>query len=98
MLQQMYMQFSTSIASVLLPKMTAMVAKSNNHKEISDLFIKTGRLQGIVMLFILSGFIVFGKSFIILWAGSGYLDSYYITLIFFVALFVPLIFISYSKN
>ncbi len=91
MLQQMYMQFSTSIASVLLPKMTAMVAKSNNHKEISDLFIKTGRLQGIVMLFILSGFIVFGKSFIILWAGSGYLDSYYITLIFFVALFVPLI-------
>ena len=83
MLQQMYMQFSTSIASVLLPKMTAMVAKSNNHKEISDLFIKTGRLQGIVMLFILSGFIVFGKSFIILWAGSGYLDSYYITLIFF---------------
>ncbi|RLT76447.1 flippase [bacterium J10(2018)] len=91
MLQQMYMQFSTSIASVLLPKMTAMVAKSNNHKEISDLFIKTGRLQGIVMLFILSGFIVFGKSFIILWAGSGYLDSYYITLIFFVAIFVPLI-------
>lgn len=91
MLQQMYMQFSTSIASVLLPKMTAMVANSNNYKEISDLFIKTGRLQSIVMLFILSGFIVFGKNFIILWAGRGYLDSYYITLIFFVALFVPLI-------
>lgn len=91
MLEHMYMQFSTSIASVLLPKLTSMVAMNRSNDEISELFIKTGRLQFYIMLFILSGFIVFGKSFIELWAGRDYEESFYITLIFFVALFVPLI-------
>lgn len=91
LLEQMYMQFSASIASVLLPKVTAMVAKENNIGQISGLFIKTGRLQCLVMTFILSGFIIFGKGFINIWAGEGYSVSYTIALIFFLALFVPLI-------
>lgn len=91
LLEQMYMQFSASIASVLLPKVTAMVAKENNTGQISGLFIKTGRLQCLVMTFILSGFIIFGKGFINIWAGEGYSVSYTIALIFFLALFVPLI-------
>ena len=90
-LEHMYMQFSTSINSVLLPKLTSMVARNQSDKEISDLFIRTGRLQCIVMALILSGFIVFGKYFIELWAGQDYAVSYIITLIFFVALFIPLI-------
>lgn len=91
MLQQMYLQFSTSIAGVLLPRLTSMVSTNRSKKDISDLFIKTGRLQCIVMAFVLSGFIVFGQSFINLWAGIDYKESYIITLIFFTALFVPLI-------
>ena len=91
LLQQMYMQFSTSIASVLLPKITAMVANSSNDQELSELFIRTGRLQCIIMTFILSGFIIFGRGFIIFWAGDGYSTSYIITLLFFISLFIPLI-------
>ena len=91
LLQQMYMQFSTSIASVLLPKVTAMVANSSNNRELSELFIRTGRLQCIIMTFILSGFIIFGHGFITFWAGEGYSTAYTITLIFFVSLFIPLI-------
>lgn len=91
MLQQMFMQCSSSISSVLLPRITSMVATNNIDKEISDIFIRTGRLQCIVMMFILSGFIVFGRPFISLWAGKGYVDAYGITLLFFVALFIPLI-------
>lgn len=90
-LEQMYMTFSSSIASVLLPKLTGMVANRSADSEVSRLFIRTGRLQHIVMSFILVGFIVFGRSFINLWAGPGYEDVYIITLIFFVALFTPLI-------
>lgn len=90
-LQSMYMMFSTAITGVFLPKVTAMVAKGNNEKAISDLFIRTGRLQYIVMAFILSAFIVFGKSFIQLWAGDGYEDAYYFSLMFFIPLFIPLI-------
>lgn len=90
-LEHMYMMFSSSISSVFLPKVTGMVTTSNDKKMISDLFIRTGRIQFIVMSLILSGFIVFGKQFILLWAGHGYEDAYIITLLFFVALFIPLI-------
>ena len=90
-LQNMYMMFSTAISGVFLPKITSMVTKENNEKNISDLFIRTGRLQYVIMAFILSAFIVFGKPFIQLWAGNGYEDAYYICLMFFIPLTVPLI-------
>lgn len=90
-LEGMYMMFSTAIVGVFLPRVTAMVSKSNNQKEISGLFIKTGRIQYIVMAFILSDFIVFGQQFILYWAGNGYDDAYVIALLFFVPLTVPLI-------
>ncbi len=90
-LESMYMHFSTAISSVFLPKITGMIALGTSNKEISDLFIRTGRIQFIVLSFILFGFIVFGHQFICLWAGYEYEKSYYITLIFYIALFVPLI-------
>ena len=90
-LEGMYMQFSTAISSVFLPKVTAMVATNRSRKEISDLFIRTGRMQYIVLAYILSGFIIFGRQFIELWAGAGYSDSYIISLLFFIPLTVPLI-------
>ena len=90
-LESMYMQFSSAISSVFLPKVTAMVTKDSDDKDLSDLFIRTGRIQYIVMSFILSGFIVFGQSFINIWAGPEYSESFIITLLFFVALLVPLI-------
>ena len=90
-LEGMYMQFSTAISSVFLPKVTAMVATNRSRKEISDLFIRTGRIQYIVLSYILSGFIIFGRQFIELWAGAGYSDAYIISLLFFIPLTVPLI-------
>ncbi|MCK9183728.1 MAG: oligosaccharide flippase family protein [Fibrobacteraceae bacterium] len=90
-LQQMYMNFSTGIVGVFLPRVTAMVTSHRSDKEISDLFIRTGRIQFCIMAFILSGFILFGKSFIIFWAGKEYENAYLIALLFFVPLTVPLI-------
>lgn len=90
-LEGMYMQFSTAISSVFLPKVTAMVATNRSRKEISDLFIRTGRIQYIVLAYILSGFIIFGRQFIELWAGADYSDAYIISLLFFIPLTVPLI-------
>ena len=90
-LQNMYMMFSFAISSVFLPKVTSMVTKGTKNEDISNLFIRTGRLQYIIMAFILSAFIVFGKAFIQLWAGDGYTDAYYICLMFFIPLTIPLI-------
>lgn len=91
LLEHMYMTFSTAITSVLLPKMTVMVTKNNSNHEISEFFIRTGRLQCIILVLVLSGFIIFGKVFIELWAGRNYEQSFIITLIFFAALFIPLV-------
>lgn len=90
-LMHLYMSLSTSITSVLLPRVTVIATKNETRKEISDLFIRTGRMQFCVMGFILSGFIVFGQHFISLWAGADYGQSYLITLMFFAVLLCPLI-------
>jgi len=90
-LQMMYMQFSTAISTVFLPRVTGMVATGDNDNELSDLFIRTGRIQFIVMALILSGFIVFGKQFIVLWAGDAYIEAYVMCVMFFSSLMIPLI-------
>jgi O-antigen/teichoic acid export membrane protein len=82
---------STSINSVLLPRITVLSTDKKNDGEISRLFICAGRLQFCVLALILSGFTIFGKSFIKVWSGSEYAETYTITLMFFTSLLCPLI-------
>ena len=89
-LNGMYTQFSTALSSVFLPKVTSMVTLSKSDNEISDLFVSTGRIQFIVMSFILTGYILFGKVFMELWAGSEYENAYYIGLLIFIPGIIPL--------
>ncbi len=89
-LNQIYIGLSTSISSVLLPKVTKIATDEKSNKTISDLFIKIGRIQFAILSFILSGFIVFGYDFIRLWAGKSYNETYYIVLAFFIPLIIPL--------
>lgn len=86
-----YMSFSTAISGVFLPKVTKMVTNGVSDKELSDLFIKTGRIQYIIMSFILSGFIIFGQEFINTWAGIDYASAYYIAIVVMIPLTIPLI-------
>jgi O-antigen/teichoic acid export membrane protein len=86
-----YMSFSIAISSLLLPKLSIMVAKNASNKEISDVFVKVSRIQYIIMSFILSGFIIIGREFINRWAGTVYDGAYYIALLIMVALIFPLI-------
>lgn len=90
-LEHMYMSFSSAITGVFLPRVTTLVTKQKSDKEISDLFIKIGRIQYIVMAFILSAFTLFGRQFIRFWAGEGYEDTYIISLMFFIVTLVALI-------
>lgn len=76
-----YMQLSSVISGVFVPKMTMLITLRENMKKISNLFIKVGSYQCIVLSFFLTGFILFGKKFIIIWAGNDFLEAYYITLI-----------------
>ena len=68
-----------------------MVVKGADDEEISNLFIKIGRIQFMVMALILTGFVVVGRDFIIRWAGPDYEQAYIIELILMVPALVPLV-------
>lgn len=86
-----YMNFSTAISGVFLPKVTKMVTENASDNELSDLFIKIGRIQYIIVSFILGGFILIGREFIDTWAGNEYSEAFYISLLVMIPLTVPLI-------
>lgn len=87
---QVYRNLSTAISGVLFPKINILVVE-NRLKDLSDLFIKIGRIQYILLGLISSGFIVFGKEFIYLWLGEGYSEVYIISLWIMIPLTIPLI-------
>lgn len=90
-LHSMQEQFSTAMSSLFLPRITALVSsEKDDKKELSDLFIKVGRLQFIILSFVLVAFVVYGEQFVRLWAGESYHDAYYITVLFFAATTIPL--------
>lgn len=72
--------FAGGVASVFLPRITTLVSKGAGSKELSDQFIKVGRIQYMITSLMLTGFILFGKDFIRIWAGRDYLSVYYPTL------------------
>lgn len=87
----MVMNLSTSISGVLTPRVTGMVVKDASKEELTNLFIRVGRLQFIVIALIVSGFTVFGQAFITLWAGKDYSDAYWVAVLTMFPLGVPLI-------
>lgn len=86
-----YLSFSTVISGVFLPRLTIMVTKGSSDRDLSDLFIKVGRIQYIMMAFVMSGFILFGQNFINAWAGKSYAGAYPIALFLMIPVTVPLI-------
>lgn len=82
---------STAISGVLMPRITSMAVKDVPKEEFTTLFIKVGRLQFIIISFIVSAFVAFGRQFIGIWAGEGYEDAYYVALLTMLPVTVPLI-------
>ena len=85
------MQLSTSISGVLVPRITGMVITNTPKEEWSNLFIRIGRLQFFVIGLIVSGFSVFGRVFIDLWAGPEYADAFWVAVLTMFPLCIPLI-------
>lgn len=95
-LNSYYLSFSTAISGVFTPKIHKIVADCKNSGEelkhrFSELFIKVGRIQFIVLALILSGLVFFGKPFIRFWVGDGYENSYWVALLLIAPVTAPLI-------
>lgn len=86
-LQNYYQIFSTSISNVFTPQIHRMIneTKDNIEKQkklLTDLFVKVGRIQYLILALISTGLIFWGKRFIVqYWAGPEYEESYYVMLL-----------------
>lgn len=87
----LFINLSTAISGVLLPKMSKMVSENATSDELTNEFIKVGRIQWLIIFLAISGLVLFGKEFIIWWAGDDYLMSYYVAIILTIPISLPLI-------
>lgn len=89
-INNLYLSFSTCISNVFVPRINKLVVEKNK-EEINNLFTRVGRIQFIILMLILTGYIFVGKHFMIFWGGSDYTDSYYVTLLLIIPVTIPLI-------
>lgn len=91
-----YQSFSTSISGIFTPKIHLLISSVTGENEqrrvLTELFTKVGRIQFLVLGLVMSGFLFFGRFFILkIWAGEGYEDSYVIALLLMLPATIPLI-------
>lgn len=91
-----YQMFSSAISGVFTPRIHNIYNKYKENidalnRETTDLFIKIGRIQFLLLALVMSGLVLFGRPFIEMWAGTEYSESYYVMLLLTVPATVPLI-------
>lgn len=90
-LNTLFCNLSTAISGVLLPKMSKLVAENASNEQLTEEFIKVGRLQYLIVFLMASGLALVGKEFFIVWAGKDYANAYYIALLLIIPVCIPLI-------
>ena len=73
--------FANALNGLFLPKVAKLSLKDSSQVEITNLMIKIGRLQLLIIGLLISCFFVVGQSFIKLWVGEAFQSAYYITLL-----------------
>lgn len=79
-----YLQFSTTISTVFAPKINRIAAENSKavRDQFTELFIKVGRIQFLILAFIASGFVFLGKYFITdIYVTVAYKDAYVVVLL-----------------
>lgn len=89
--QSMMQNMNGAIGGVFTPRVNRIVFSGQPISENTALMIRVGRLQYLILSLFLSGFVVFGRPFIKLWAGEGYEASYAVALLTMFPMTIPLI-------
>lgn len=89
-ISQMFYSIAAPISTIFIPTIYKIVEQTRDYEKLSRVFTKVGKIQFSILYFILIGFILWGKQFMLLWIGEGYNDSYYIAIILMGSLIVAL--------
>lgn len=82
---------TTGISGLLAPKTNKMVFQGASNEALTDLAIRIGRLQGYIMVLVISGFIAFGQPFIRFYAGEEYSEAYWVAVLMMIPNMIPLV-------
>ena len=73
--------FANALNSLFLPKVSNMVAANVSRDEITNLMIRVGRIQLIIVGAVITIFVAMGQEFIVLWLGENFRESYWVTVL-----------------
>ncbi len=94
MIAEYFMQFSSSLSGLFLPKATQMVVRGASMEELTDMMIRIGRIQLMIIGLLVVGFVSVGHQFLACWVGDSMgadVDqSYAIATMLILALTIPL--------
>lgn len=76
-----YSSLSSTISGIYLPSITNMVVNNASKDDIVRYIIPPSRFQLMLLGGIFTGFCLFGKGFIELWVGSGFLSAWWLGII-----------------
>lgn len=88
------MNFSTAISSVFAPRVNRIAAeeKTNMNKQFTQLMIRVGRVQYLILMLVVSGFVIFGRYFITnIYSTIEYAQAYPVALLLILPAMIPLI-------
>lgn len=91
-----YMFFSLGVSSVFSPRIHKIVYATekdslDQKQQLTDLFIRVGRIQFLILALVASGLFFFGMEFVVMWADEGYRNAYYVALLLMIPATVPFI-------
>ena len=89
-IKNLFFMLSVGLSGVYVPYINELVSSGTTEKTLLNLMIKVGRMQLILLTFILGGFIAIGKYFIIIWAGKDNIQAYYLLILMVFPVLVPL--------
>jgi len=90
-LHRYYMTLSTSISGVFVPQINRIVAGGEGDEKLTKLFTRVGRVQFMLLMLVLTGFVFVGEPFIEAWGGGEYEGAFPIALMLMGPVTVPLI-------
>ncbi|MBQ8268660.1 MAG: polysaccharide biosynthesis protein [Clostridia bacterium] len=81
-----YMTIGLPIAGMFTPRIHSLVEDTkedltSRKRYLTELFVKVGRIQWLILSLVMTGLIFFGKPFIAFWAGDGYERAYFVCLL-----------------
>lgn len=93
----MYQSVSGAVSTVFTPRIHRIINETKNsmcqqRKLLTNIFIKVGRIQYMILMLVLTGVLFFGHPFITrFWVGINYNDSYYVAMLLIISSSIALI-------